>query len=58
LKRFNEEMVKVEELLKPTALEVLIGGVREHTLWRKFYVLLDKSLLKVKQVMKNYIRVK
>lgn len=51
-------MVKVEELLKPTALEVLIGGVREHTLWRKFYVLLDKSLLKVKQVMKNYIRVK
>jgi hypothetical protein len=57
LKRFNEEMVKVEELLKSIALEVLIGRVREHTLLRKFYALLDKSLLKVKQVMKNHIQV-
>jgi len=50
-------MVKVEELLKSIALEVLIGRVREHTLLRKFYALLDKSLLKVKQVMKNHIQV-
>jgi arginyl-tRNA synthetase len=30
LKRFNEEMLKVEELLEQVALEALIRGVREH----------------------------
>jgi hypothetical protein len=35
----------------------LIYGVREHDLWRKIYILLDRSLLKVKQVIKNHIRV-
>jgi hypothetical protein len=30
LKRFNEEMIKVEELLESVALEVLIRGAREH----------------------------
>jgi hypothetical protein len=47
----------VNELPEPIALDALIIGVREHILWRKFYVLLDRSLLKVKQVMKNHIRV-
>jgi hypothetical protein len=32
LKRFNEEMLKVEELLKSVALEALIKGVNEHAL--------------------------
>lgn len=35
----------------------MIYGVREHDLWRKIYILLDRSLLKVKQVIKNHIRV-
>jgi hypothetical protein len=30
LKRFNEKMLKVEELLEQVALEVLIRRVREH----------------------------
>lgn len=30
LKRFNEEMIKVEELLESVALEVLIREAREH----------------------------
>jgi hypothetical protein len=32
LKRFNKEMLKVEELLKLVALEALIKGVNEHAL--------------------------
>jgi len=32
LKRFNEKMLKVEELSKSVALETLIRGVREHAL--------------------------
>jgi hypothetical protein len=46
-------MLKVEELLDPVALEALIRGVREHALYRKLYALLDRSLLKVKQVIEN-----
>jgi hypothetical protein len=30
LKRFNEEMIKVEKLFESVALEVLIRGAREH----------------------------
>jgi hypothetical protein len=30
LKRFDEEMLKVEELLEQVALEALIRGAREH----------------------------
>jgi hypothetical protein len=55
LKRFNEKILKVEELLEPIFLEALIDKGKEHTIWRKLYALLDKSLLKVKQVMTNYI---
>jgi hypothetical protein len=50
-------MLNVEELLELIALETLIKRVREHVIWRKLYALLDKSLLKVKQVMKNHIQV-
>jgi hypothetical protein len=32
LKRFNEKMLKVEELPESVALETLIRGVREHAL--------------------------
>ena len=57
LKRFNEEMIKVEKLFESVALEVLIRGAREHVTQRKLYALVDKSLLKVNQVMKNHIQV-
>jgi hypothetical protein len=56
-KRFNEEMIKVRELFKPIDLKVLTREVREHTFWIKVYALPVKSLLKVKQVMENYILV-
>jgi len=55
LKRFNEEMLKVEELFKLVALKALIRGVKEHVLLRKLYALLDRILLDIKQVMENYI---
>jgi hypothetical protein len=50
-------MIKVRELLKPIDLKVLTREVREHTFWIKVYALPVKSLLKVKQVMENYILV-
>jgi hypothetical protein len=51
LKRFGEDILKVEELLESIALKTLIRGVREHVIWRKLYALPDISLLKVKHVM-------
>lgn len=57
LNRFNKEIHKVKELIETMASKALISEVRERALWRKLYVLPDKSLFKVKQVMKNYIRV-
>jgi len=57
LKGFNEEMLKVEDLIKLVASEALISWVRE-TLWRELYALrLDRRLLKVKQTMKSHIQV-
>jgi hypothetical protein len=50
-------MFKVKELLESVALKALIRGVREHIFWIKIYALPIKSLLKVKQVMENYILV-
>jgi len=55
LKRFNEKMIKVEELLESIALEALIRGAREHVVWIKIYAFTNKSLLKVNLVMKNHI---
>jgi hypothetical protein len=52
LKRFNEEMFKIEKLLESVALEALIREVREYTFYRKLNALPDRSLLKMKQVMK------
>jgi hypothetical protein len=49
-------MLKVKELFESIALEALIKGVNEHTLWRKIYILPDRNLLKVKQVMRNHIQ--
>jgi hypothetical protein len=57
LKRFNKEMLKVEEFIESINIEALMRKVKEHALWRKLYTLPDKSLLKVKQIMKNHIRV-
>ena len=57
LKRFNEEMLKVENLIKSVAFKALISGVKEKALWKKLYALSDRRLLKVKQAMKNYIQV-
>jgi hypothetical protein len=57
LKRFNEDMLKVEELIKPLDPEALIRGVKECSLWRDLYALHDRGLMKVKQVMENHIRV-
>jgi len=51
-------MLNEEELLELVDLEALIRGVRDHALWRRRYVLQDRSLLKVKQVMENHIRAK
>jgi hypothetical protein len=47
LKRFNEEIFKVEEFLELVPLETLIRGIREHVIWRELYALPEKSLFKV-----------
>jgi hypothetical protein len=58
LKGFNEEMLKVEDLIKLVASEALISWVREKTLWRELYALqLDRRLLKMKQTMESHIEV-
>jgi hypothetical protein len=44
-------------LIGLVALEALINRVRECSLWRDLYALHDKSLIRVKQVMKNHIHV-
>jgi hypothetical protein len=48
-------MFKVKKLIDLVALKALISGVREHSLRKNLYALLDRSLLKVKQAMKNHI---
>ncbi|KAL9398735.1 hypothetical protein Peur_007696 [Populus x canadensis] len=58
MKRFNEEMLKLEDLIELIALEALSSGVREKHLWKELYALLDRKLLKVKEAMENHIRVK
>jgi hypothetical protein len=39
LKRFNKEMLKMKELLKPISLKALIREVRKYAPWRRFYTL-------------------
>jgi hypothetical protein len=48
---FNEEMLKVKDLIEQVASEALISAVREKTLWKELYALLDRRLLKVKQAI-------
>jgi hypothetical protein len=48
-------MFKVKKLIDLVALKALISGVKEHSLRKNLYALLDRSLLKVKQAMKNHI---
>jgi len=57
LKRFNEEMLQMEKLIKLMTLEALINKVRECYTWKGLYALPDISFMKVKQAMKNHIRV-
>ena len=45
-------MLNMEELLELITLEALIKGIRKYALRRKLYALLDKSLFKMKKVMK------
>jgi hypothetical protein len=47
-------MFKMEELIELITLEALISWVRKHSSWKDLYALLDKSLMKVKQVMENH----
>jgi hypothetical protein len=47
----------MKKLIQPVASEALINGVRECSLWRDLYALPDRSLIRVKQVMENHIRV-
>lgn len=54
---FNKKMLKVKELIKPMTFEALMGGVKGKALWKELYALLNRSFLKVKQSMKNHIRV-
>jgi len=44
-------MLKVKDLIEQVTSEALISTVREKTLWRELYALLDKRLLKVKQAI-------
>jgi hypothetical protein len=46
----------LKELFKLVTLEALIREVEKYVIRRKLYAIPDKSLLKVKQVMKNHIR--
>jgi hypothetical protein len=39
MKRFNEEMLQVEDLLEPIAGEALIKGVRSEELWKQLHPL-------------------
>lgn len=45
----------MKKLLESIASKVLISEVKEHTLRREFYALLDKSLFKMKRVIENHI---
>jgi hypothetical protein len=57
LKRFSEEMLHMEELIESMTLEALINEVKECSMLKGLYALPDRSFMKVKQVMKNHIRV-
>lgn len=41
-------MLKIKKLIQPIALEALISGVKERSLWNDLYALPNKILYKVK----------
>jgi hypothetical protein len=47
----------MEELIESMTLEALINEVKKCSMWKGLYALPDRSFMKVKQVMKNHIRV-
>jgi hypothetical protein len=48
----------MKKLIESVASEALINGVRECFIWRDLYALPHRSLMRVKQVVKNHIQVK
>jgi hypothetical protein len=50
-------MVSVENLIELIATKVLISGVYNYSLYERLYTLPGQTLLNVKQVMENHIRV-
>ena len=51
LRRFNEEMLQVEDLLEPIACEALIKGVRNEELWKQLHPLRNRTLMRVKHMI-------
>jgi len=39
------------------AIKALINGVYKSSIWEKLYTLLDKTFIKVKQVMENLVSI-
>jgi len=58
LKRFNKKIIKVKDLFELLTEDALFNGVYDSFLWKHLYDFLDRTLIKVKQVMKNHIRMK
>jgi hypothetical protein len=58
LKRFNKKIIKVKDLFELSTEDALFNRVYDSFLWKHLYDFLDKTLIKVKQVMKNHIRMK
>jgi hypothetical protein len=58
LKRFNKKIIKVKDLFELLTEDALFNRVYDSFLWKHLYDFLDKTLIKVKQVMKNHIRMK
>jgi len=56
LRRFNEEMLQVEDLLELITCEAL-KGVKSEELWKQLHSLQDRTLQRVKQMIESHIRV-
>uniref|UniRef100_U7E2F4 Retrotransposon gag domain-containing protein n=1 Tax=Populus trichocarpa TaxID=3694 RepID=U7E2F4_POPTR len=57
MRRFNEEMLQVKDLLEPITCEALIKGVRNEELWKQLHPLQNRTLKRVKQMIESHIRV-
>lgn len=57
MKRFNKEMLKVEGLIGLVAIEALINGIHNYSMWKWLHAFLDRTLLIVQQAMEKHIRV-